>query len=203
MSEISVELSTDTSFISNIIEANGSNSNEKEKAIHSCRKILNLEPFDATYIKPVDFYEQVPPGSHIAYKTDTKVLGENIWHHAIYDGNKKVIHMVENGGGICITSVIEFMAKANQQCVIVQYENDNVEMQQSTRIVANYLLKSLGSNVLYQIHKFNCEHFAAVCRTGKWRASTNYLIHQMCCSFYFPVSSSRKNLSCMLRNRLY
>jgi len=191
MSEAFVDPLTDT-LISDIIEADGLIFDEKVEAIYSCNKILNLEPLHVSYIVPVNFYRQVLPGSHIAYKTETKVLGENIWHHAIYDEDEKIIHMVESGEGICITSVEKFMKDAKQQCVIVEYENDNDDMRKSTRIVANYLLKSLGSTALYQIVNFNCEHFATICRTGKWRYSTNDVINQMCYCIHFPISSSSK-----------
>lgn len=170
--------------IKDIIQADEVLYDEKEKVLQSCDKIINLETLHAIPIEPVDFYKSVFPGSQIAYRTDIPFLDDFIWHHAIYDGNERVIHMTTEG--IRVISVQSFMKDAKQQCVLVQYENDNEETRQSTRIIAHYFLNTMGSQRgLYRIASFNCEHFATVCRTGKWRYSNHDFIHTICSQVKF------------------
>jgi len=175
---------TNDVIIKDIIQRDHVHYDEKEKVLQSCDRLLNLEPVNAVPIEPVDFYKNIFPGSQIAYRTDIPCLDDFIWHHAIYDGNERVIHMTIEG--ISVISVKSFMRDAKQQCVLVEYENDNDEIRHSTRMVANYYLNAIGSQQgLYSIGCFNCEHFATVCRTGKWRYSNHDFINRKCCQIQF------------------
>ena len=93
-------------IIKDIIQGDNVLYDEEEKVLQSCDRLLNLEPVNAVPIEPVDFYK-LHPGSQIAYRTEIPFLDDFIWHHAIYDGNEKVIHMTNEG--ISVISVKSFL----------------------------------------------------------------------------------------------
>jgi len=162
---------------------------KKEEALQ--KPLLELEPIHNTMVKECNFYEQILEGSQIAYQTSAPGRGNFIWHHGIYIGNKKVIHMYggnKENAKIRCDSVETFMEHANGRCIVIEYDNDNHESRLLTCYFAKFFLESHGSvQGLYNISSFNCEHFATFCRTGRWRLAINNFIHQLCIQTKFSM----------------
>lgn len=132
---------------------------------------VDLSPTNKILVDPTDFYEEVAVGSHIARPCQESHLGP--WHHGIFVGNKRVIHMsgdtVEDAL-IQQCSVRDFFQGHNATAVVL-YAGDDDAHREATVLAATKLAADAAGpriliNHMFDILDFNCEHFAVLCRTG-------------------------------------
>ena len=127
---------------------------------------VDLSPTNKDLVYVADFYEKVPAGSHLAVPSKETLLGP--WHHGVYVGNKRVIHMCglsKVDAHVQETSFNEFM-KGTSLVAVVTYADETEETLARTVAVARYLKDNLPVENLYKITDFDCEHFASLCKAG-------------------------------------
>ncbi len=130
---------------------------------------VDLSPQNRQIVQVPDFYDEVPPGSHVAVPSYRTLLGP--WHHGLYIGDKKIIHMTGEGkedAHVQQTSVNEFTIGTNVVALVL-YADDGAASRAASVEAAQYLMNILPTANLYDIEHFNCEHFAVLCRTGLQR----------------------------------
>ena len=126
----------------------------------------DLSPTDKRLVDVADFYEEVPAGSHVAIPSHSTGLGP--WHHGIYIGNKRVIHMIgssKDDAHVQHTCFNDFK-RGSSVIAVVLYADETPLTLERTVSAAHYLKNMLPVQNLYQILGFNCEHFAVLCKVG-------------------------------------
>jgi hypothetical protein len=79
---------------------------------------LDLNPRKAHLVYTPDFYERVPPGSHIVAPSEDKL---DPWNHAVYMGGRRIIH--GDSTGMKEDCVNDFVENSNAVCII-EYDED-------------------------------------------------------------------------------
>lgn len=125
-----------------------------------------MSPDNRKLVAAADFYTEVPSGSHIAVPSHRNQLGP--WHHGLYIGDKRVIHMTgetKEDARVQQDTVNEFITGTSVIALVLYAEDADADRQASVQ-AALYLKDVLPTEGLYSITHFNCEHFAVLCRTG-------------------------------------
>ena len=130
------------------------------------------------------FWTTLYPGAQIAVAF--RKYGLIAWHHGIYIGDGNVIDNNQHKGQPSIQqrtmqSFIEVGDINHSVVMLIEYENDNEEVQKLTVQLAHSLMNS-SYNIhteLYNVFAMNCETFATFCRTGKFRCELLLFINAL------------------------
>lgn len=151
---------------------------------------LDLPPTNKKMVLKEDFYEEAKQGQHLAV-----LIGENRhnpWHHVIYAGKEEgkgyVYHMTgdDKSTARIRKDLFSDFAKGRAEIAIVLYSDESDRTLQVQHAIAKCCHEHLPQENIYKVMNFNCEHFAVMCKTGKW------VLHPF-------LQFAMRTISCMLR----
>ena len=136
---------------------------------------MDLTPSNSRLVHVMNIHKNLQPGDHFAVPSDQSLLGP--WHHAIFMGHDKVMHMTgENKIDAHIQEGdLEAVLANCSRIAIIDYENDSKEARAATMQNARQLEQTSPKEELYNIADFNCEVFAVICRRGTDRSALQCL----------------------------
>ena len=145
---------------------------------------------------------EAAPGDHIAVRCVTNGKPDAIWHHGLYVGDNKLIHMhpEANISEVGIDNFMRALPQANtyiDKVVVVEYSGDSPFAKQVAVKVAMWALRDDSMRKLTcNIIGANCECFAAFCRTGRLEVdSVSEIMSSVSAPcMYMPVQGKRSHL---------
>ena len=133
---------------------------------------LDLSPTNKKMVLKEDFYEMAKQGQHLAV-----LIGKNRhnpWHHVIHAGKEEgkgyVYHMTgdDKSTARIRKDLFSDFAKGRDEVAIVLYSDESDLILQLQHAIAKWCHEHLPQENIYKVMNFNCEHFAAMCKTGNW-----------------------------------
>ena len=133
---------------------------------------VDLGPTDRVMVKTENLIEVALKGQHLAVRCGR--MKSDPWHHGIYggfdeEGRGWVYHIAgldKRTARIRKDPFLSFV-RGQQEVAIVIYADDTPANRKKHVDVACHLYDHGPAEHLYDLFRFNCEHFAVLCKTGR------------------------------------
>ena len=137
---------------------------------------VDLGPTNRVMVKSDSLLKVALKGQHLAVRCGR--FHSSPWHHAIYggfdaEGRGWVYHMagVEKRKAHIRRDLFLDFARGQLEVAIVIYDDDKPDYRKRHLETADYFFHHSPREHLYDLVRFNCEHFAILCKTGRYRTA--------------------------------
>jgi Lecithin retinol acyltransferase len=136
----------------------------------------NMQPASGAY-RSSSSRHGIEEGAHLAVWCPL-AQGMGFFHHAMYIGKDRVVHLQRNQGGPRVDPLETFL-EGNDKYFVVNYTPDWYDARAKAIEVAKYYVSNPAALRPYNLVDMNCEYFVTGCKTGNFTSTQIDRINQI------------------------